>query len=113
MEGSRYPQDPADFGYGQQRFEDVLVERLARQRSVVLTGYALAVMSHGEEGNDIFHNSLIIPNRFNFPFGGLTFFPANGMVKRLAAGQRSAGLSDSNNEDRADFGLGQQRFDNG
>jgi hypothetical protein len=70
-------------------------------------------MAHGEEGNDIFHNSLIIPNRFNFIFGGFAFFPANGIVKRLAASQGFASLSDGNDEDRVDFGYSQQRFDNG
>ena len=45
----------ADLRDGQQRLDDVLVERFAGQRAVVLAGHALAVVAHGDEGKELRH----------------------------------------------------------
>lgn len=43
-----------DLGHGFQRFQYVLIERLAREGAVIFPGHALAVMAHGDEGGE-FH----------------------------------------------------------
>jgi hypothetical protein len=51
--GVRIHHDLLDLRDGQQGLEDVMKEGLSGQEAVILAGDALAVMAHGDEGNDL------------------------------------------------------------
>jgi hypothetical protein len=52
-------QDPVDLGDAQESLNDVLVERFASEQAEVLAEDALAVVTHGDEGEDTGHVSSI------------------------------------------------------
>src|SRR6185436_7947426 len=46
----------------QKRFDDVMKQWFSGQNTIIFAGHALAVMTHGHQGNDFGHRGLIIPN---------------------------------------------------
>ena len=53
-----------DLRAGQQRLDDVLVERLAGQQAVILARHTLGVVAHRDEGNDFGRIQLSTLSRF-------------------------------------------------
>src|SRR3972149_1353087 len=49
------------FRDSQKRFEDVMKKRLARKRTIIFTGHALAVMTHRNKGGE-FHAPILSYN---------------------------------------------------
>jgi hypothetical protein len=78
--GIRIHRDLFDQRNGNQCFEDVMEERLARQHTVIFSGHTLGMVAHGNEGDKFGHSGLIIPN------------PLTGKSRRSSGEKDSAGF---------------------